>query len=404
MKTSKQNPYQNLIHKLGSRLKVLQDEIVAESTTNIEFEEYSRQTFDFFTQQIKALKSAFNTLTDVMIEELEQLKCDVKAEISAAFSKSNHRADIIEQDTKKQLQDLRQFKAENYQKTERDVNKIKKLYDDQQRDIDTLLQVVPKVEDQCISRSTQVQSELVSLQVHVSASQEAETAEKTRLFNKCEELANQQEIIRVECDQQRRKLQRDMQSKIDRVEQATTKRIDDFEFLCLGHKLKSSNFSNHSPRGPSTTGKSAKGAGLYGSPKYEPPVKKMITQRSSCGSSKIEERQSGADHSLNSSDEGGLQHQRQFSAVNSTASSLLSSRRRNKSKDVLTGAISERNLRCIESLDRVSETISECVDYSKKISNHKYASSPLGFSREPPRRGFTNNYYQQNHEKREIVR
>jgi len=47
----------------------------------VEFEQSSRKSFEFLTQQLKALKDAFNTLSDTLLEELELLSNSVSKEI-----------------------------------------------------------------------------------------------------------------------------------------------------------------------------------------------------------------------------------------------------------------------------------------------------------------------------------
>ena len=65
-------PYANMLRQVTNHIKKLQEELEAESSTNIEFEESSRRSFEFLTQQLKALKQAFNTLSDTLLEEYRQ--------------------------------------------------------------------------------------------------------------------------------------------------------------------------------------------------------------------------------------------------------------------------------------------------------------------------------------------
>ena len=66
-------PYANMLRQVTNHIKKLQEELSAESSTNIEFEESSRRSFEFLTSQLKALKQAFNTLSDTLLEELEHI-------------------------------------------------------------------------------------------------------------------------------------------------------------------------------------------------------------------------------------------------------------------------------------------------------------------------------------------
>merc|ERR1719486_1769362 len=66
--------------KMTTRMKQLQEELAPESVTNIEFEESSRRSFEFLAGQVKTLKTAYNTLTDTFLQELENMSSTVSGE------------------------------------------------------------------------------------------------------------------------------------------------------------------------------------------------------------------------------------------------------------------------------------------------------------------------------------
>lgn len=83
-------PYANMLRQVTNHVKKLQDELQAEAETNIEFEDSSRRTFEYLTQQLKALKLAFNTLSDTLLEELEHISQTV-TEVLSSCSTSESR-------------------------------------------------------------------------------------------------------------------------------------------------------------------------------------------------------------------------------------------------------------------------------------------------------------------------
>merc|ERR550537_212910 len=70
-------PYASMMRKLASEFADLQDELAAESQTNIDFEETSRTSFERLDSQVQALKAAFGTLADSILEELEAFRLHI---------------------------------------------------------------------------------------------------------------------------------------------------------------------------------------------------------------------------------------------------------------------------------------------------------------------------------------
>lgn len=74
-------PYAETLRKMSSRLRQVQDELAAESVTNIKFEEASRRSFDYLAAQLRTLKEAFNTLTDSLLSELDGVSATLSDEL-----------------------------------------------------------------------------------------------------------------------------------------------------------------------------------------------------------------------------------------------------------------------------------------------------------------------------------
>merc|ERR550537_1698150 len=79
-------PYASMMRKLASEFADLQDELAAESQTNIDFEETSRKGFERLDSQVQALKAAFGTLADSILEELEAFRLHIED----GFEKHGH--------------------------------------------------------------------------------------------------------------------------------------------------------------------------------------------------------------------------------------------------------------------------------------------------------------------------
>lgn len=73
--------YAAMLRKVTTRMQDLQAELAAESATNLEFEEQSRKSFEFLAGQVRALKDAFNTLTDAVLQDLESIQQEAVSEV-----------------------------------------------------------------------------------------------------------------------------------------------------------------------------------------------------------------------------------------------------------------------------------------------------------------------------------
>ena len=78
--------YAAMLRKVTTRMQDLQAELAAESATNLEFEEQSRKSFEFLAGQVRALKDAFNTLTDAVLQDLESIQQEAVSEVHYVFN------------------------------------------------------------------------------------------------------------------------------------------------------------------------------------------------------------------------------------------------------------------------------------------------------------------------------
>jgi hypothetical protein len=147
-------------------MKQLQEEVALESVTNIEFEESSRRSFEFLAGQIKTLKSAFNTLTDTFLQELENMSSTVSGEfwrleegllkdVGAHLRRSEaleKRVDELERLNKSADQQSLQLQQQSLQLQKR-VNLIT-------GEMESVLQVIPRLEESMLKNNQYVQERL----------------------------------------------------------------------------------------------------------------------------------------------------------------------------------------------------------------------------------------------------
>jgi hypothetical protein len=155
-----------MIKKMTTRMKQLQEEVALESVTNIEFEESSRRSFEFLAGQIKTLKSAFNTLTDTFLQELENMSGTVSGEFwrleegllkdvgshlrrSEAFEK---RSEALE----KRVDELERLNSSADQKSLQLQKRVNLITDE----MESVLQVIPRLEESMLKNNHYVQERL----------------------------------------------------------------------------------------------------------------------------------------------------------------------------------------------------------------------------------------------------
>jgi hypothetical protein len=112
----------------------MQSELELETRTNNEFEEASRRSFSYLTEQVQVLKDAFNKLSDGLLEELDMVS-----------QTCSQRLDRIDSELSADRKDprLERLLAESTSKHENLIEKHESL----SSDVDTLLDVIPRLEN-----------------------------------------------------------------------------------------------------------------------------------------------------------------------------------------------------------------------------------------------------------------
>jgi len=173
-------PYNQMVRRLQGKMRQVQDELALESVTNIEFEEASRRSFDFLSKQVKALKDAFNTLTDTLLQELDGMGNKVD-------DRMNQLVDKVEQKLGEGIDHKRELLAvqENQAAIVRELGQasakqqeIEKSSSQLARDVDAVLSVIPKLEDKidCVASDIGKVSENVNTFNHRFADDSAQRA------------------------------------------------------------------------------------------------------------------------------------------------------------------------------------------------------------------------------------
>jgi len=211
-------PYANMLRQVTNHIKKLQEELQAESSTNIEFEESSRRSFEFLTQQLKALKQAFNTLSDTLLEELEHISHTVTQELQNL--KEDPRVPKCEKEQEFFRSQLTDFSTETFEKmkrlAEQDVyleSKIEQL----NSDMDTVLQVIPKMEDSFIKGDAQLQERQSALGVELSKLNDIIAVERCKSNSSTERIEARMKELSMEFDEKILRCQKSLQQQMEYV-------------------------------------------------------------------------------------------------------------------------------------------------------------------------------------------
>jgi hypothetical protein len=225
-------PYTNLMRKVTGRLKYLQDELSVESATNVEFEESSRRSFVFIAGQIKALKNAFQTLTDTLLEELDQFNHSVKTELGTMDQRIDKSLQVIRdvqqaveinlEDVKladlKGREQLRTELGEHQQIVARITDQSsmhEKKMEQLQQDLDTVLNVIPKIEDTMLRSDSMLQDKIASATLDIS---------KINDFVAMERVRTGTSIDRI--DAKMKEIGEDIEARYQRIQRSMTKQIE----------------------------------------------------------------------------------------------------------------------------------------------------------------------------------
>mmetsp|Transcript_17197 Transcript_17197/g.48831 ORF Transcript_17197/g.48831 Transcript_17197/m.48831 type:complete len:301 (+) Transcript_17197:362-1264(+) len=79
LKEKPPHPYANLMRRMVDRLQEVQQEVAQETASAIEFEHTSKKAIESIARQLDTVKSAFHSLMDVLMEEMQQLETSFTA-------------------------------------------------------------------------------------------------------------------------------------------------------------------------------------------------------------------------------------------------------------------------------------------------------------------------------------
>lgn len=228
-------PSANVVRKMTTRMKQLQEELALESVTNIEFEESSRRSFEFLTGQVKTLKEAFNTLTDTFLQELESLSGAIGGEFLR-----------LEEGILKDVGDTLQ-KSEQLERHTETLSK----------DLDAVLSVIPKIEDTMLRTNHHVQDRLEQVSI--------ENGRSSTALQLLEDKVNRIESdLREDMDQKLLKQQRSITRQLESMSRVLMTTDDNRRDEKTSHSLAGSGLG-----GPSFGGDRASGGDRNGSPRRE---------------------------------------------------------------------------------------------------------------------------------------
>lgn len=229
-------PYTNLMRKVTGRLKYLQDELSVESATNVEFEESSRRSFVFIAGQIKALKNAFQTLTDTLLEELEQLGNSVKAEVGTLDQRIDKSLQVtrdLELSIKKEIDDVRIADSRSKDQVRTDLARITDLGSENERklvqlqqDLDTVLGVIPKIEDTMLRSDSLLQEKIAAATLDISKINDFVAMERVRTGTSIDRMEAKMKEIGEDIEARHQRLQRSLTKQIEQMSRVLIQGLD----------------------------------------------------------------------------------------------------------------------------------------------------------------------------------
>jgi len=248
---------------MTSRVNQLHDELALESVNNIEFEQSSRRSFEFLQGQVRTLKEAFNTLTDTLLEELDYLSSTTRNELwrlderqtgfEKALMREAHEHQLrqqqqqqLQQQISQQLQvelaackqELRKEMQELLQKQEKSGQELQQEFQRAQdrqaelekraelmaQDLDTVLGVVPKVEDTMLKTTSHLQDRISGNAMDVTKLNDAMAVDRLKVNGNTERLEarmkSMETDLREELEQRHLKLQRSITRQLESMSRA----------------------------------------------------------------------------------------------------------------------------------------------------------------------------------------
>lgn len=220
--------YSSMVKKVTGRVKHLQEELAAESATNIEFEESSRRSFEFLSGQVKALKGAFNTLTDTLLEELEHMSSSVRSEISRVDARQSEIRRYLEEG----LSGQKAFGERLSEQCDAQQRQLERRFEQLAADLETVLGVVPKIEDAMLRGDGALQEKVSALSREVERVDDLVSGERSRVAATTERLdakiKGAAEDLQQEIEQRHLKMQRGLTKQLETMSRAVLQEADWF--------------------------------------------------------------------------------------------------------------------------------------------------------------------------------
>lgn len=255
-------------------MKLMQDELAAESATNIEFEESSRRSFEFLTGQVRALKGAFSKLSDTLLEELEHLSNSLRSDLWQLEQRQNplemrqgaieqlqgaieqqlgERVAAIEQrqallersieqhlqqhfqvqkEAQKEIQkafnasldDLRQVDEQGREQLSEAASRSEQRLEQLALDMDTVLGVIPEIEETLRGSDSLLQEKIANVVMDVAKVNEVVVKERTKAATSLERVEAKIQAAKAdlheELEQRHMKLQRNLTKQLDTMSRA----------------------------------------------------------------------------------------------------------------------------------------------------------------------------------------
>lgn len=293
-----------MLRQVTNHIKKLQEELQAESSTNIEFEESSRRSFEFLAQQLKALKQAFNTLSDTLLEELEHISHTVTSELTTL--KSDPRTPHLEKQQEAFKDQISEFSNDTFDKLKRLAEQdcyLESKIDQLNQDMDTVLQVIPKMEDSFLKGDSQLQDRQSNLGIEISKLNDIMAVERCKNNSAFDRLEGRIKEQNLEFDEKILRCQKSLQQQMEYVsrlvitrgvsapvgfDEGVGARIDDPSPSMLKMSGKPTG-SSLRPASPLRTGGLTGGGGANLNNPYYPPASEGVPSPGAAGglSSKV---------------------------------------------------------------------------------------------------------------------
>lgn len=210
-------PYSAMVRKLAYRFKNLQDELATESATNIDFEEASRRSFDILGSQVRALKGAFNTLTDAILEELDVFRHSVDDALRVQrsdWSDQLQQLELRDAEVRGMLQKLADEVRQTTASQDARLHTADQLVQQCGQDLDAVLKIVPKLEDEMVAQHRELENQIAQVQLEQAKLGDVVAADRVRQAASLQEVDSRYRELEAMLDARMQRMQRALQHEL----------------------------------------------------------------------------------------------------------------------------------------------------------------------------------------------